>query len=92
MVFRNTIQGLGKPIVPLISSCLELAVRVFAAIVLAKSFGYVGIFYAGPVAWLVAGSYVAIAYYYIIKNKSKGRLRLNIAEVRQHLRENDPID
>ena len=92
LVFRNTIQGLGKPIVPLISSCMELAVRVFAAIILAKSFGYVGIFYAGPVAWLVAGSYVAIAYYYIIKNKSKERLHLNIAEVRQHLKENGPID
>ena len=91
-IFRNTIQGMGKPIVPLISSSLELAVRGFAAVILAKSLGYVGIFYAGPVAWFVAGVYVTGAYVYIIRQASKNKMRWKIGEIRQHLKENGPID
>ena len=91
-IFRNTIQGLGRPVIPLISSILELVVRSFAAIVLAKLFGYIGIFYAGPIAWFVAGIYVACAYIYIIRAASKQKLRWKIGEVRQYLKENGPID
>lgn len=91
-IFRNTIQGLGKPLIPLISSSLELAVRVFAALFLAKSLGYEGIFYAGPVAWFVAGLFVAISYFYIIRKASKEKLRWKIGEVKQKLKENKPLD
>ncbi len=91
-IFRNTIQGIGRPIIPLISSVLELIVRSFAAIVLAKSLGYIGIFYAGPIAWFVAGLYVACAYVYIIRTASKQKLRWKLGEINQHLKENGPID
>ena len=91
-VFRNTIQGMGKPIVPFISSCLELAVRTFVAIILADSIGYVGIFYAGPIAWFAAGIYVLISYQYIVRKVSKENVRWKIGEIRQQLKENGPID
>ena len=91
-IFRNTIQGMGKPVVPLISSCLELAVRAFAAVILAGSIGYVGIFYAGPIAWFAAGMYVLGAYFYIIHKETKEKVRWQLGEVRQKLKENGPID
>lgn len=92
LVLRNTIQGLGRPVVPLVSSVLELLVRCFAAIILANSFGYVGLFYAGPVSWFVSGIYVTTAYFYIIGKLSRAKLRFMLAEVHQYLKENRPLD
>lgn len=91
-VLRNSIQGMGRPIVPLISSCLELIVRGFAAIVFAKSMGYIGVFYAGPVAWFVAGSYVACSYIYVVRTALKQKFRWKMGEVRHRLKEAGPID
>ena len=91
-IFRNTIQGMGKPLIPLISSSLELIVRGFSAIILAKTLGYIGIFYAGPVAWFVAGTYVTIAYVYIIRQTSKNKMRWKMGEIRQQLKTNGPVD
>lgn len=91
-VFRNTIQGIGKPVVPLISSVLELCSRAFAAIILSEQFGYVGIFYAGPVAWFAAGTFVACGYFYYLRKWVKTPLRWKLGEVSQKLRENGPMD
>lgn len=92
-VFRNTIQGMGKPILPLMSSIVELVVRAFSAVVLAKVIGYRGIMYAGPLAWLAAGLLVIIGYtYYIRKFSKENPFRWKMGEVRQRLKENGPID
>jgi len=91
-VFRNTVQGMGKPIIPLISSILELCTRAFAAIYLAKSLGYEGIMYASPISWASAGIFVVCGYYYYIRKFSRERLRWKLGEIRQHLKENSPVD
>lgn len=67
-VFRNTLQGLGKTIIPLTASCVELVLRSFAAIYLAKIIDYKGVFFAGPIAWVGASFVVIIGYYFIIRN------------------------
>ncbi len=66
-IYRNALQGLGKPLMPVISSVAELLLRSFAAIVLAANFGYVGICLASPIAWIGASLIVAIGYRYTIK-------------------------
>lgn len=65
-IFRNTLQGMGKAVIPMISSFAELALRTFAAIVLAAHFGYVGICYAGPIAWVGGAAVVSFGYFFII--------------------------
>ncbi|MBQ8481687.1 MAG: MATE family efflux transporter [Alphaproteobacteria bacterium] len=91
-VFRNTIQGMGKPVIPLFSSITELLTRSYAAIYLAKIIGYKGIMYASPISWAAAGILVIIGYNcYIYKFKSQ-TLRWKIGEIKQSLRENGPID
>ena len=62
-IYRNALQGLGKPLIPLIASLGELVVRSFFAIYLAKIIGYYSVFYAGPISWVTAGVVVAIGYY-----------------------------
>jgi len=91
-VFRNTIQGMGKPLLPLLSSILELCVRAFSAIVLAASLGYRGIMYAGPLAWFAAGILVVCGYLYYIKKFSRDTFIWKMGEIKQHLKQNGPVD
>ena len=67
-VFRNTLQGMGRTIIPLIGSCVELIMRAFAAVYLSKVIGYKGVFFAGPIAWVGAAAVVLIGYFVIIYN------------------------
>ncbi|WP_435298983.1 MATE family efflux transporter [Timonella sp. A28] len=53
-VTRNAIQGLGRPLIPTLSSVTELVMRVAAAIVLGGLFGFAGIIWSNPLAWLGA--------------------------------------
>ncbi len=62
-IFRNALQGMGQVIIPLSASLAELIVRSFAAVYLAVKFGYMGIFYAGPIAWVTAAIIVAAGYF-----------------------------
>lgn len=91
-VFRNTIQGMGKPLLPLLSSITELITRAFAAIYLAKTMGYEGIFYASPIAWTAAGTLIVGGYFYYIRKFSHETLRWQMGSIKQRLKENGPID
>lgn len=51
-IFRNTLQGLGKSIVPTVAGLAELAMRIGAALFLATTFGYAGACFASPLAWI----------------------------------------
>ncbi len=72
-VFRNTLQGMGRSMIPLAAGFVELIMRSFAAIWLAAEIGYRGIFYAGPIAWLGAGLVVTIGYWVTIRRLNYGR-------------------
>lgn len=91
-VFRNAIQGMGKPLLPLLSSILELVTRAFAAIYLAKVMGYMGILYASALSWTTAGIFVVCGYVYYIRKFNKEGLRWKMGEVKQQLKENGPVD
>ena len=67
-IFRNTLQGMGKALLPLMASLTELFVRSFAAIYLAHIMGYQGLFYASPLAWVGAMLVVTIGYFLIVRN------------------------
>lgn len=70
-IYRNALQGLGKPGIPLISSVVELMMRSFAAIVLAAHIGYIGVCIASPIAWVGGSIVVSIGYFYTLKQISK---------------------
>lgn len=70
-IFRNAMQGMGRPLIPLTSSCAELMVRAYAAGYLAVKYSYFGIFYAGPIAWITASIVVALGYLINIRRIDK---------------------
>lgn len=50
---RNSMQGFGDSKTPVVSSVLELLMKLLAAFVLAPAFGYFGIMIAEPISWCV---------------------------------------
>jgi putative efflux protein, MATE family len=70
-IYRNALQGLGYGLLPLLGGIFELVARVIVIIVLTKPFGYAGICWANPVAWIFALIPLIPAYYYRINKLSK---------------------
>ena len=66
-VYRGAVQGMGVAIVPLISSIIELTMRTGAAMYLATMWGYRGVCYASPIAWVASSIFLFGAYHYFIK-------------------------
>ena len=66
-IFRNVLQGIGSSTVPLIAGFIELVLRSAVAFFLAGPAGYVGICFAGPIAWWGAAIPLAIAYFVVIR-------------------------
>ncbi len=66
-VYRGAVQGMGVAIVPLISAFIELSMRTGAAMYLAKLWGFRGICYASPIAWVAASIFLFSAYHYFIR-------------------------
>lgn len=61
-VVRGALQGLGNTIVPMWSGVSELGVRIFAAVVLGAAYGYMGVVWSAPLAWVGAIVILVPAY------------------------------
>ncbi len=61
-VLRGALQGLGQSFVPTMTGVLELAMRVGAAVVLGAAFGYTGVVWSNPLAWIGAIVLLVPAY------------------------------
>ena len=67
-LYRTGCQGLGSGAIPMISSLIELGMRCMAAFTLPLAFGYAGICFASPFAWLSAGLVLPFFYFRLIRN------------------------
>lgn len=63
MIFRNTLQGLGRGLVPMLSGIEEMGTRVIVIMLLAGRIGYTGICCAEPVTWGCTAILLMIAYF-----------------------------
>ena len=52
VILRNSMQGFGDRVIPVFSSCIELAGKIMFAFVFAPMFAYWGIIWAEPVVWI----------------------------------------
>ena len=62
-ILRCSLQGLGRKIVPLVSSGLELLTKVIFALVLVPHFGYNGVILTEPVSWIIMIVPLIIVYW-----------------------------
>lgn len=65
--FRNTMQGMGQKVVPVLSSCIELAMKLLAAGWLIPTWGFLGVCITEPVTWVLMTVFLAASYAFFQK-------------------------
>ncbi|PJI91167.1 MATE family efflux transporter [Luteimicrobium subarcticum] len=73
-VLRGALQGLGRTLVPTLSGVLELVMRIAAALTLGAAFGYRGVVWSNPLAWI--GSVLLLVPAYAVCHRALGRRSL----------------
>lgn len=63
IVLRNAMQGLGRKIVPMISSGIELVGKLIVAWILTDRIGYLGIIISEPVTWILCTVLLCAAFF-----------------------------
>ena len=71
MIYRMSIQGMKRKVIPIIGTAVELCTRFFCALVLAPIIGFLGICFAEPMSWVVSGAVMVIFYYANVMKKEK---------------------
>ena len=70
-IWRGCIQGLGNTVLPMISSFMQLIMRVLCALILTCYIGRQGVFWGEIFAWLTADLFLVVCYIRIMKKISK---------------------
>lgn len=70
-VYRSGVQGLGKPLIPMLSGIMEMVMRISVIFFGLKHFGFVTTAYADIAAWIGALAMNITAYYIFIRRLSK---------------------
>lgn len=66
-LFRTGCQGLGSGFIPMASSVIELALRVLTAFLFPYFWGFTGLCFASPAAWVGAGFILPVFYHHQMK-------------------------
>ena len=69
-LYNSALRGMGQIRATVISSILELASKVGFSVVLSRMIGYVGIWYASPLGWVI-GLAMSAGYFYFGKWKQR---------------------
>lgn len=69
LILRSTLQGVGRRIIPLAASSVELILKFVVVGVLAPMMGYLGVCISEPMIWIVCSIMVLIDFY-VTMNKS----------------------
>lgn len=69
LILRSTLQGIGRKIVPLSASIVELLGKFIAVGFLTPKLGYLGVCILEPIIWIICMVIVMADYYVSFKNK-----------------------
>ena len=61
-VLRCSLQGMGQKILPVVSSIVEMLIKILSAAFLVPLFGYKGVAFTEPVSWCVMCTVLAVAF------------------------------
>ena len=61
-VLRCSLQGMGRKIIPLCSSFMEMLIKVLSAMLLVPSLKYIGVALTEPISWIIMTIVLLIAY------------------------------
>lgn len=63
LTFRNTMQGMGHKIIPLVASAIEMGGKLFFAWVLVPRFGYRAVCFCEPSLWILSSLYLFVVIF-----------------------------
>ncbi|MCI7328962.1 MAG: MATE family efflux transporter [Lachnospiraceae bacterium] len=66
-IFRNTMQGCGYGVMPMLGGVVELVCRVAVALIAMRCMNYPLAAFCDPAAWLGAAIFTGVAYIFVIK-------------------------
>lgn len=70
VILRNSMQGFGDRIIPVFSSCIELAGKIIFAFVFAPMFAYWGIIWAEPLVWIAMVIPLIVKVVHVLKKEA----------------------
>ena len=70
-VYRSAVQGLGKPLIPMLSGVMEMIMRISVIVFFLDRFGFVTTAYADIAAWVGALAMNISAYYILVYRAKK---------------------
>ena len=68
-IYRSAVQGLGRPLIPMLSGIIEMLMRIFVIVFFLDIFGFMSTAYADIAAWIGALLMNMIAFYIFMANK-----------------------
>lgn len=71
-VLRGALQGLGSTVVPTVTGVIELVARALAAVGFGAVWGFIGVAWSNPLAWV--GAMVVLIPAYVVAHRSLGRM------------------
>ena len=70
VILRNSMQGFGDRVIPVFSSCIELAGKIIFAFVFAPMFAYWGIILAEPMVWIAMVIPLIVKVVHVLKKEA----------------------
>lgn len=70
VILRNSMQGFGDRVIPVFSSCIELAGKSIFAFVFAPMFAYWGIIWAEPMVWIAMVIPLIVKVVHVLKKEA----------------------
>ena len=62
-IYRNSLQGLDKGFMPMVSGLLEFFARYFTVKLFAEQYGYTAVCFADPATWISTSLLLMVTYY-----------------------------
>ena len=62
LILRNSLQGLGQKVTPLVSSFIELVGKVLFVLFIIPHTGYLGVIFSEPIIWCLMAIYLSYAF------------------------------
>lgn len=72
-IFRCSLQGMGAKVVPLLTSTMELCIKLLSVLFLVPKLKYLGIALTEPISWIAMMTVLAVGYGVTIRKKMNRR-------------------
>lgn len=62
IIMRNAMQSMGYKVTPVLSSGIELLVKILATFLVVPNLGYTGVAFTEPVIWVLCAVFIVAVY------------------------------